>query len=774
MYLDINDEDEDLDNVVDTEEDGGSRLSDAQDKIENAKNKIEDAKDLVDRIKNNSNKSGSPEGPSTKSSKQSGENNGSTQNSTNQSQSNQTGSTSGNANDMGGKTSGSNKGTGGNSTGAQTGGTTGAPSGAGGSSTGAGASSTAGTGAGSTAGASGAGASGGATAGGAAAGGTAAGGAAAGGTAAGGAAAAAATPVGWVIIGIIVVVLIIMMIIGFVSFFTDGIGLIGEKIMEFADGIWTAVKSEFVGKSEAQVKEENIVEIGKYLEQMGYDLEGFGFLNSNGKGVTKEDKLEDDGTGTGTQTGTRTIKNSDGEVILQRKITKSSNGEITEGEITSMKSDCIWEYLVAENKTYIVKNVDRNLLQYFIPGWGTFVGIKDLVFGDSLNDGMIEVIDDTLFGESTSSNLTGTVKHIAIDREKNELIISLKHSLFSGYDKYAYSLDGWTGKYGKPLEFLLTLHLATMSPDFAEEVAKNKEFDALVQIKFRELYASIRLLNKDGIEITESNYGELGFTKKEWEAIKKYNKEIKTYTPYIRKVTNHWFYKEIDFAGAYEEEINPDYDKNNPKDNTKDKHFTYEYEYVGLGEEDDILVDKGLIVREIRNSDIIQKREPVVTKREYKAGELSLQTILLGGDPGSENTNENYKFYIYNGSSVPEGTERDKRYIMQKVQSGENTEYVMDTRFFQYAFSILESTHTQDAEYILRDLKELFSNLGIDISGEDSKEEVGELKWILPGYTPVAWDPMFNTTETEVRIDSKENDENGFEANRDVVMPGDR
>lgn len=800
--MDINDEDEDLDNIVDSEEEeGGSKLQDAENKIEDAKSKVDNVKDLVEKMKNNSNKSATPDGPTTKSSSKGDQSNNSAQSSNGQSKTGQTGTNSGN-------TSGNTSGTGGNtpqggaggrttpsSTGGTGNGTAGGttPGSTGGVGTGTTGGTTAGTGAGasSTAGASGAGATASGGASGAAAGGTAAGstaagstaaagGAAAGGAAAGGAAATAATPVGWVILIIIIVVLLIMLIIGFVSFFTDGLGLIGEQMLKFADTVFTKILTEthIKDRSEAMVKNENLIQVGEYLEEMGYDLEGFGFLDSNGKGVTKEDDLKDDGTGSGTQTGTRKIKNSEGKVILERKITKTKDGQITEGEITEIKSECIWSYLVAENKTYIIKNVQRNLLEYFIPGIGTIKLTQDLIFGDLLNDGMIEIRTDLLLGGDTDKTLKAN--KFSINRETNELIITLKRHLFAGKDKYAYSLDGWTGKYGKSLEFLLTLHLATMSPEFATEVAKNSEFDALVRIKFEKVYAVIRLMTKDKttgelIEITKDNYKELGYTDAEWKKIDEYNQEIVTYIPYISEVNNHWFYKNIDFSNAYEEVNNPDYDKNNAKDNTEDKYFTYEYEYVGLGKDDDILVDKGLYVREIRNKDKKQIAEPKVTKREYKAGELSLQTMLLGGDPGKENTNEDYKYYIYNGSSVPEGTERDKRYIMQKTKSGENTEFVMDTRFFQYAFSILESVHSQDSEFVLRDLKELFASLGVDISGiEAAENDAGELEWLIPDYIPVAWDPMFNTTETEMKISAKTETSSGFNKDLKVVMPGDR
>ena len=43
-----------------------------------------------------------------------------------------------------------------------------------------------------------------------------------------------------------------------------------------------------------------------------------------------------------------------------------------------------------------------------------------------------------------------------------------------------YSLDGWTGRYGMPLEFLLSVHIATMAPDLSYQMATS--FDTEVEI----------------------------------------------------------------------------------------------------------------------------------------------------------------------------------------------------------------------------------------------------------------------------------------------------
>lgn len=60
-------------------------------------------------------------------------------------------------------------------------------------------------------------------------------------------------------------------------------------------------------------------------------------------------------------------------------------------------------------------------------------------------------------------------------------------------DTYTFNLDGWTGRYGKPLEFLLALHISTMAPDLAYHVAADKEFDTKVHIGFDDITGNVRL-----------------------------------------------------------------------------------------------------------------------------------------------------------------------------------------------------------------------------------------------------------------------------------------
>lgn len=336
---------------------------------------------------------------------------------------------------------------------------------------------------------------------------------------------------------------------------------------------------------------------------------------------------------------------------------------------------------------------------------------------------------------------------------------------------------------GKSFEFLLTLHTATQAPDFVYAIVTEEEFDTRVNIALRETNANIKLKlpdpdNEDQlIEITEENYASLGLSVEEWEAVQDYTKEpIKTFTPFITSVKNHW-YKDLDFSDCYVVA------KNNPDSTEDDEAFTSTYQYVGLEEDinNDILSGiENLYVEEVRTEDIFQIKEPAVKKNEL------IKEMLLGGKEGAENTEKKYKYYIYNGSNIPEEGLK-KEYIIKKMKLEDGTEE-LNTRGFTYAFAILEAVHTEDAEYILRDLKEVSKEIGIDLDETEGDkggdEKIEPLVWpivtskkdedgkYIP-YKPIVWDPLYDAQNPKVIIRHKAQGTLGFDKDLNVVMPAD-
>ena len=255
------------------------------------------------------------------------------------------------------------------------------------------------------------------------------------------------------IVWAVALLLILIIIIGILAFILTAPDYVRGQVVKMADDMWTSVKGFFFGQAEAQVKKEDVVEIASYLDNSGYKLEGYGFAE---KGAVKRDER---------------------------------------GKVTDVDSEYITAYLVAENKTYTIANKDFNLRAYFkdvgVVGATNPINAIKLAYGLATGDtdenwgsGMI-VINSRLWSRVNAKN-------VEIDRPKQIMSIKLKDQ--DGKDKvYEYNLDGWMGRYGKPIEFLLALHTGTMAPDFAYQVAVGDEFDTKVYVRFKKVEVTDRL-----------------------------------------------------------------------------------------------------------------------------------------------------------------------------------------------------------------------------------------------------------------------------------------
>ena len=415
---------------------GIDNVRDTVDKAKRIKNAINKTKEK--KQDNNSDKSSSKKSDTEKSKNKAGgsENNNKSQGANRTSGENSSGKKAGNTSSPK-QTTGSGKAAGGKAAGGKAAG--GATTGGGAAAGGAAAGGTAAGGA-----AAGGAAAGGAAAGGAAAGGTAAGGAAAGGAAAG---AAVAAPV---ILIIVVVVLIIIFIIGIVLYFQNMPGQVLGKIKEVATSFAVAVRASING-DQTNISDEDEIALAQYLENMGYDVEGYGFAD-----VTYSEDENNDTYGASTSSGKAK------EITAVTKDSKSTN--------------YLKNYMAADQSTYF-KATD-NVVGFFRSIADNFKSILD---GSTMNSnasksadyatGMLEVDNTATILDTTKS-----------DSDKHVLSIS------GGKYNYSFGLDGWTSKYGRPLELFLALHLSTMMPDITNKIATDEAFNTKVHISFQNTY----------------------------------------------------------------------------------------------------------------------------------------------------------------------------------------------------------------------------------------------------------------------------------------------
>ena len=617
------------------------------------------------------------------------------------------------------------------------------------------------------------------------------------------AATVASTPVGWIIFGIIGALIFILLLIGALMFLINMPNTVKDHVTNWANSVWRDFTGVFLGNQDQPTKEE-VINLANYLEDMGYDLEQYGFASNIERYTENSPEVQD------------------------------PESNVQAGDIKEFDSIYLTAYLAAEQRNYMIANQNWNLKGLFkgtfmsdettsrISSWGT----GSIVLEQGIVDNILQValtpvnmflagshIPLRLFGlaeEDDYTRATEWLRRVRIDRQHNNMIISRMNLDLdfwnSGYDVYRYSLEHWTQKYGTPVEFFLSLHLATLAPDFAYEIAT--EYDTKICIDLYEINdAEIKVVyvnrDRDGTirlkhdgtpdmrpieELPHSMREFMGISEDVLEEMKSFGKDdMKTYTPYITQVLNHWYYKEIIYKGTPTEgkyagkEICV-YEERDLKQG--DPGYERYYAYTTLGDEAQENLT-GVYVREIRHKDYFQRAEPILVPYN------SQHWIELFKER---------KFLIYNQSkeildeynSITDEDER-KEYAKEHGQTiWEATNGQIDLALF----AMLESVESVDAEYILRFLKELFTEYDFVFqqdsttggSSEDLDIKDGTLGWLFDThqvteqitdsgetitreeaiYEPYYWNP-----DNIGMIYSKESDPvAGFEENLEVIAPG--
>lgn len=242
-------------------------------------------------------------------------------------------------------------------------------------------------------------------------------------------------------------VIIVVMVIGFISFAMNMPGSVVDSIIGFGEKITTTLKN-WANETDISgtITEQDKLDALNYLQQMGYDVVGMGFVSQ----IAPE--------------------NADG-----------NENPITWFEENEYGPSYLFAYIFANERMYIQKNQ-------------TFGGkIKELF---SISTG-----SENTWGEGML-NFYGdesVVDGNELDRENLTLTFKNMHGFFKT-DVYQYNIDGWAGRYGTPLELLLAIHASTMMPDLAYELVSNENLQTVVNINVQEvaLELSLKLIGPDG------------------------------------------------------------------------------------------------------------------------------------------------------------------------------------------------------------------------------------------------------------------------------------
>lgn len=312
---------------------------------------------------------------------------------------------------------------------------------------------------------------------------------------------ASSGPLLYVLFWVAVVILIIIIITGIIMFLVTMPGMVMEKLKAFFKELGNAVAAFFGADTTQQIDDEKIFETLDYIETMGWDLKGEGFLtkyyadtnpnNFSSIDTDYEDELSSEEKDTATADDEQGVIRGDGENIILAD------------------SLFLYTYIMSDNYVYTLKN-DNVATQNGADNWwesfwaGVTAGFKNIsnfVLGpvfdavgltdasmDQWGKGLIVLYtEDGGFGHKGAAFNGGNLWNwdsIKIDSETKKLSIK-KVEFLNNNNTMEYSLDGWTGRYGMPLEFLLAIHKATMMPDLAYDMVTS--FNTNVNVYLHDL-----------------------------------------------------------------------------------------------------------------------------------------------------------------------------------------------------------------------------------------------------------------------------------------------
>ena len=275
---------------------------------------------------------------------------------------------------------------------------------------------------------------------------------------------------GPILIWVLIIVVAIIIIVGIIMFFMTVPGMVMEKLKDFASDFADAICSWFGADSTKQIEEQEVYDVLNYLEQMGYDLKGYGFLSQN---ADENDANYDERVGVIRDPETGLIKDLD-------------EGQWFGGKQEAY-SDIINLYIMSDNYVYTVRNFNNVSTWWTGFKWLQAIGhhIGDLFGADNTKwgKGLLSLYKENggEIGKEGDSYQNGIFGWNSIEVDASSKKMKIRKGW--GNKAFEYNLDGWTGRYGMPLDFLISLHIATMKPDLTYEMVTT--FDTEVKILLR-------------------------------------------------------------------------------------------------------------------------------------------------------------------------------------------------------------------------------------------------------------------------------------------------
>lgn len=383
----------------------------------------------------------------------------------------------------------------------------------------------------------------------------------------------------------VIIAFFLIIIVGFVSYFKSIPSVILGKI-----NTWISSLGKIFDDGRIKANEEEILNLCTYLEEMGYDVEGYGFVESiEREGEPKYNDNNSNNIATRGKITKVTSKYLEAYIISDKRVyaianpksvsqADSNQGFFKEAMLQLAIGDTINS---VENVKNFIENYEstnnltredtvKGLTAYYsqlysldgeTPTWLKALAYwifpwvneeaknfetgrkivetmnKEKDIGSSFEaqfnelaqkykgeDSQYKYVGDGLIvlenNEGNEYNPIGLTWHfkgsenkdgydVRIDEPNRYFIVesgipggnSLLKALGLGkLTKYAFDLNNWSIKYGKPAEFLIAVHAATMAPDFAYTLATSPAVDTKVHVSLFETGIDLRIVPADGDE----------------------------------------------------------------------------------------------------------------------------------------------------------------------------------------------------------------------------------------------------------------------------------
>lgn len=319
----------------------------------------------------------------------------------------------------------------------------------------------------------------------------------------------------------ILVILIIIILIGIIGFFITLPGIMKDKLNAFATSVSDWWQDLYKSAANVSVKDEDVVSLANYLVDMGYDLIGYGFITPDDEEhINTYESLKDEGYSEEEIDDKVRMKDSSGnyfnDVFVYKdgrlyngqtgeKMDKSVAGSYTkygityngDGKIESpnglskVNSTLLRKYAISNARNSFLRNEDDNdnIIAYL---HDSIVGKNDPY--DQWSKGLIYLFEaEDFLAKNRYGGDDGISLFSSIKMKDNGKTMSVKKAFNAALD---FKLDGWSGRYGLSQDFLISLHLATLSPELVQTMVQT--FDTEVQVYLDEVKsatASVKMID---------------------------------------------------------------------------------------------------------------------------------------------------------------------------------------------------------------------------------------------------------------------------------------